>query len=93
MLSRERVILNAEIRVGGLIAGKLTTLEREMKNRLSGYASLVIVSALIGAGIAVTLAYFGVSGPAVDGGIGFGVILWVSAWATFRLDASAQKNC
>ncbi len=48
------------------------------------YPILVIGAALIGAAIAVALSASGMTGPALDGGIGFGVTLWLFTWGNFR---------
>ena len=63
-----------------------------LKAQRWGYWRLVGVSALVGAGAALLLAALGIAGPAVDGGIGFAVILWVSGWANLR-GRSEQKPC
>jgi hypothetical protein len=56
-----------------------------------GYPFLVIVAALIGAAVAVVLSVLGVGGAALDGAVGFAVVLWLVAWTNIRLGKQGDR--
>ena len=57
-----------------------------------GYPVLVIGASLIGAAIAVVLSVLSIGGAALDGAVGFAVVLWLVAWTNFRLRKATQAT-
>lgn len=56
-----------------------------------GYPFLVVVSALVGAAVAVVLSVLGIGGAALDGAVGFAVVLWIVAWTNIRLGRQGNR--
>jgi len=56
------------------------------------YPVLVIGAALVGAAVAVVLSVFSIAGAALNGAIGFAIVLWLTAWSNFRRKVDERKT-
>jgi len=57
-----------------------------------GYTFLIIGGALVGAATDVVLSVLSIGGAALDGAVGFAVVLWLGAWTNFRVKKSTQAT-
>ena len=55
----------------------------------SSYPFLIIGGALVGAATDVALSMLSIGGAALDGAVGFAVVLWLGAWTNSRARKSA----
>jgi len=47
---------------------------------------------LVGAAVAVVLSVFSIAGAALNGAIGFAIVLWLTAWSNFRRKVDERKT-